>query len=134
MELELKLEQNGEIKKFSDVLTVQMPKEKRPNELMIIIPEANKDNVVIKLQDSFGFTVSLQTLLGQEPVKGKVNMISDIYFQYSIGKKISVASKEHVLEVDGQLSLTVLPSRNWQKITFFLEGGEPRTFQFREKK
>ncbi len=134
LELELELEQNGEIKKFSDVLVVQIPKEKRADKLLVISPEMVNEHTIAKSHDSFGFHINLQTLLGQEPIKAKVNMISDIYFQYSIGKKISVASKEHVLEVDGQLSLTVLPSRDWQKITFFVEGGEPWTFQFREKK
>ncbi len=132
LEFELELEQNGEIKKFSDVLVVQMPKEKRADKLLIISPEMDGQNIV-KSHDSFGSFIILQALLGQEPIKAKVTMVSDIYFQYAIEEKISVASKKHMVEIDGQLSLTVLPSRDWQKITFFIESGEAQTFKFKKK-
>lgn len=133
LELELEIEQNGETKKFSDVLVIQMPKEKRPNELMIIIPEANKDNVVIKLQDSFGFTVSLQTLLDKTPTPGTVHIISDFYFQYAVDGQVSKASKKHLIKVDGSLTIELLPLHDYQKITFFAEGIKPQTFLFKKQ-
>jgi len=132
LEFELELEQNGKVKKFSDTLLVQMPKEKLADKLLVVSPEIIDDHTIGKTHDSFGSYLVLQTLCGQEPIRAEVQMVSDIYFQYSIGEEISVASKNHTVEVDGGLTLTILPSRDRQKITFLTKDGVGKTIEFRK--
>ncbi len=132
LELELELEQNGEIKKFSDVLVIQMPKEKRADKLLVISPEMTNEHTIGKTHDNIGSYVMLQTLCGQEPVKAEVCMISDVDFQYSIDGVESKTAKKHVKEVDGVLDLIILPSHDRQKISFLIKGGITVTIEFRK--
>ncbi len=130
LKFELELEQNGETKKFSDVLTIQMPKEKRADKLLVISPEMVDEHTIGKTHDSVGSYIILQTLCEQEPVKAEVCMISDVDFQYSIEGVESKSAKKHVEEVDGALDLIILPSHGWQYITFSANGIKPQTFKF----